>query len=1257
MAGLSDSLWRWLCGRLRASCGACVPAEVSRLLSAAPPIGAANTVLGAGRIRATGLVFSVCCFLWISLSSASAQGPTDAALRGRVVDAQGGAVAGAELDLLPAEGGLADATARPVGVQTDRKGGFTVLGLPPGGYRAVVVLPGGSAVGPVSVSLEAGDLAETELRVGAGFPWVTLQAVPLETGGGGDFDGVAVAARVANSDTAGALPNSADRTSKSKRSDAADSSRAASAGSVAPASTAGESSSGALGDLPLEGRQWEAVEELSGSAHDATAAGAGSAQDDTEGEDDTRAAREAGGTGSAAGGLSYAGMPPTENAGSVDGLSANQEFSGAPRATGSGGGGGQTASGFAQGAVREVKVMPHTFSAQYGGAGGAVRVSARRAEARLRGTAFLQRRESGWGAVNPYAVVTHYSAGAVTSAMERPSDATTQFGGAVGLPVQLPGLMHGWRSGVFGSVEEQLRAQTLVSSPLTASFYDLTAEQRALLATRGVGAGAIAAALGYIDGLTGEAAVRTPRVLAVGRFDTSPGAADRMSVSVQVARQTGPATGGGGSSDGVINRAISSIGTSEVHAETYGAQWQRYLSARATNSLRLQFAHDLEFETPAADASTAASAVPGVGPGGFAPQVSIQPEGFSYGTPASLGRVAYPDEERYEVADSFALRLGRHVLTLGGDWSRLHDRVLSATDLEGAFSYNNTTATGHDGGLVDWITDYTFNVHAYPNGGCPSVYAAVHYFCFHSYTQGFTGAATEFVTHEVAGFAEDSLRLRQGLLVTFGVRYDYLLLPFPQQPNAVLDEALRQFGGAASGAASGAVSGVTATFPEDRNNVGPRLSAVWSPGTRRRRWFAARVGYGAFYGRLPGATIDAALADTGLPGSTSRIRITPKVETDCPQVANQGFGYLCAFTNLPTGVAGQTAATMVFGSRFRLPAVQRATLGFDRELGRRLLVHAGYATAWATQLPESVDMNIAPSTSSVTYVLQGGDGPGSPWRGLHTGETFVVPLYTARRTTSYGPVTALVSNANSTYHSGSVGAELRGFHGWSARGSYTFARAIDYGPQSGATPRQDGQFDPFSDGYDKGLSSLNFAQHFTGDVSFRSSWRGSSRELRAVLGGWRFAAIGVAGSGAPYSYTTYGGTRLTGGRESLNGSGGATYLPTVGRNTLRLPSRGVVNLRTARELPVPWVRSPTMRLQVQADAFNLLNSVSLSRVGTRGFLPGTPASSGGRTSLVFQAAATIASEGLTTQAFGTPLSSTSGMSRERQVEVGARLSF
>ncbi len=934
-----------------------------------------------------------------------------------------------------------------------------------------------------------------------------------------------------------------------------------------------------------------------------------------------------------------AGLPATQDAETVDGLSADQGFRSGP--TGSAAGGPRLGSGFAQGAVRSVRVMPHTFSAQYGGAAGAVVVvNSRQAGDGVHGSVFFQDRESAWAAVNPFAVVSRYVDGAVTNVLERPADSDRQYGGALGLPL----LGHG-RLGLFGAYEGQRRTETIVSSPETAGFFSLSATQTALLANRGVGAAARRRALEYLDGLGGEAAVAAPRTLAFLRLDAGLGRSDRVNVGGQAQRLSAPVLNGTGLAAGVVSEAVSSIGSSRVAAEAGSAGWEHRFGARAVNSVRVQAVHDLEYESPAA----VDPAVAAIGPGGYAPEVLIEPEGFRYGTPASLGRVAYPDEHRVQVAEALQLRAGRHVVTLGGDWSRLRDRVLSATNLEGTFLYDSDVGSGHAGGLVDWITDYTFNVHAYPNGGCPGVYATAHYFCFRSYSQNFAATgATEFVTHNVAGFAEDSWRVRRDALVTVGARYDYLLLPLPQAPNASLDAVLGRLGG-------GAV-GLTSSFPEDRNNVAPRVSVVWSPGglgrTGRGRGFTVQAGYGVFYGRLPGATIQAALADTALPGaanSTNSVRILPTTETTCPQVVNQGFGYPCAFLTEPAGVVARTGSAVVFSQRFRLPAVQRGSFALQGVLGRHLLVEGEYATAWGKQLPASVDANVAPSTSTVSYVLQG--GAGHP--GLRTGETFQVPLYTARRTALYGPVTAIESNANATFHSGTATVAVREWHGIGLRGSYQFARAIDDGPGSSPTPRQNGQFDPFTNGYDKGLSSLQFAHHFAGALTFRSELRGGSREVRGLLSGWRLGAIGTAGSGAPYSYVIFGGTRLTGGHQSINGSGGATYLPTVGRNTLRLPLRGKLDLRVAREVPL----GGRWRMELRADAFNLLNSVSLSRVETRAFLLGTPASVGAPTPLVFQDAAAIASEGLSTPAFGTPLSSTSALSRERQVAVGARVSF
>ena len=676
-------------------------------------------------------------------------------------------------------------------------------------------------------------------------------------------------------------------------------------------------------------------------------------------------------------------------------------------------------------------------------------------------------------------------------------------------------------------------------------------------------------------------------------------------------------------------------------------------------------ARDLEFETPHAPLAQE----PGIGPGGYAPQVSIAPEGFAYGTPSALawgaagGRRAYPDEARVEVADSMQLRVGRHLLTAGGDWSRIHDRIDTLSNAEGSFSYDSGTTNGKDGGLVDWITDYTFNVNAYPNGGCPSIHAAVHDFCFRSFTQSFGSAPTEFATHMVAGFAEDALRVRSDLTITVGVRFEYTLLPPPQRANGELDTGLAGLGLP--------VTGATATFPEDRNNFGPRLSAAWSPrlgfasGSRWAqadgRLFTMRLGYGLFFGRIPGATVRAALTDTAMDSTTLRVRIRPTTETLCPQVTavQQGFGYPCDYDATPPAAVAQTSSAMVFASGYRVPAVQRATLGIEREVGRRTTVRLSYATAFATQLPGSTDINIAASPAYASFVLQGGAGHA----GLQDGQTFVVPLYTQRLLSNYGPVTALVSNSNATYHAATAEVQMRGFaakalRSLELRGSFTFSRAIDYGPQSSAVPAVDGQFDPYRNGYDKGLSNQQFPERFAGDLIYKTSFAVGPKKVREVLNGWRFAAIGVAGSGAPYSYQIFGGPYLSGGRETINGSGGATYLPTIGRNTLRLPARGRVDLRVGRDFAVPLtVGGHGARLNVFAEAFNLLNTVNLSAVETRAFLVGTPAYEGGPTPLVFQDAAAIAAEGLTTPAFGTPRSSTTGLSRERQVELGVRLEF
>ena len=154
------------------------------------------------------------------------------------------------------------------------------------------------------------------------------------------------------------------------------------------------------------------------------------------------------------------------------------------------------------------------------------------------------------------------------------------------------------------------------------------------------------------------------------------------------------------------------------------ARWIQFVNSRLSNELRVQYGRQLQYES----AQTPLAQEPNVGPGGMPPEVSIGPQGLVFGTPSALGQKAYPDERRFELADLAGWVRGRHFLQFGGDFSALRDYTDSLTNAEGTFSYDSstTTVTGGQvtpvvlGGLANWITDYTFNVNAYPNGGCPN---------------------------------------------------------------------------------------------------------------------------------------------------------------------------------------------------------------------------------------------------------------------------------------------------------------------------------------------------------------------------------------------------------------------------------------------------------------------------------------------------------------------------------------------------------
>jgi hypothetical protein len=987
-----------------------------------------------------------------------AQSGTDGAIGGQVLSATGSPVAGALVVARDLDTGLA------MRARSGSKGEFLVVRLPVGEYELSVEEAGVELTLPEPVEVGLGEVTEVVARMR---PPVSSQ----------------------------------------------------------PNSPSGVSSGGTdlaeadLGALPVNGGQWRSLA--------LTVAGANGAANGDEDSAD----------------LSFRGVAATQNSTRTDGASGDQSFSGAAagagveeevaagsdavydRASGVGSGAGSVADGgqragssyvFSQAAVREFRVLGQGDATAYGsalyghGVGGVVTTVSRSGGTRLHGMAFFTLRDSAWAAANPFSIASNYADGVVSSGVVKPQDQRQQFGGRIGGPV--PGFIsstndgslsrrntnQGHRLFYFYAFDQQHRNFPAISAPGYAGFYSLTASQTALLANRGVTPAKTNAALNYLDSLTGTVARRADQTVNFGRVDWQHGSGSRVVLEYNRARWSSPA---GARSEAVVDRGVASLGSSYGKVDAGVARWIQFVNSHLSNELRVQYGRQLQYESP----QTPLTQEPNVGPGGMPPEVSIGPQGLVFGTPAALGQKAYPDERRLELADLAGWVRGRHFLQFGGDFSALRDYTDSLSNADGTFSYDSstTTATGAPvvlGGLANWITDYTFNVNAYPNGGCPSINSKVHDFCFSSYSQSFGQQSLTFHTQDWAGFFQDDWRATQRLTIHAGLRFEYQFLPLPQQPNAALD------------AVFGAV-GATSVFPEDRNNFGPRLGVAWQPfGVGRG---VVRIGYGVYFGKLPGATIRATLLDTALPNSTTRVRILPTTVTACPQSATAvGFGYACSFLTPPTGVVAATTSAVVFDRRFRLPEVQQGTFSIEHGLGAGVLARVGYVLNLDRQLPNSVDINIAPSTGVQEFQLQGGTGA----IGVEDGETFAIPVYTARVTPGFGPVTDLVSNADASYHGMTLEARRgmgSGRDGYSGAGrgldfrvAWTWSKAIDFGQSAGAVPRTNGQFDPFTVRYDKGLSALNFPHRVAATIVWSprvSGNGGSGISATAERTVWRLA--------------------------------------------------------------------------------------------------------------------------------------------------------
>ena len=905
--------------------------------------------------------------------------------------------------------------------------------------------------------------------------------------------------------------------------------------------------------------------------------------------------------------ISFRGISGLLNNNTIDGGDNNQAFFAEER--------GRTRISYSisQAAIREFQVNTSSYSAEYGrSAGGVVNAITKSGTNEFHGGAFYYQRNNKWGARNPLAVRQEVINGVFTPVGFKPKDVRHQFGGTIGGPIVRD------KAFFFFSYDQQKRNFPGLAVFGQNGFLNLSSANRTALIARGLTNAQIDSTLAFLATLSGPVPRTGDQKLFLPKVDWVIDDKNTLTVSYNRLRWASPA---GIQTQATNTRAVDNFGDDFVEIDALNAKLASTLSPNLLNEFRFQWGRDNEFQF----SQPPIPGEPTTAVGGRSPQtILVGTTTFSFGMPEFLERASFPDERRWQFADTVTLTNGNHTFKFGGDVNFVKDIINNLRFSGGEFNYTGATT-----GIADFIVDYVnFQTNgairalsATPSGSlglCVSSTRRVGKCYAGNFNQGFGVLGLTMKTTDINYFIQDDWRVSPRFTLNLGLRYEYQLNPDPVNVNPALPQ--------------------TNNKVDDRNNFGPRIGfAVDLSGDGKT---SLRGGWGLYYGRVINSTVYNALVNTGVgidQGQRQFITSATNLPAACSGVSADNCAFLPIYPNLIPASNPPVGAVQFFDDDFQLPQIHQWDFIFEREIARNTVVSASYLGSFGNSLPNFVDTNLPPPRRIVALNIVGGP---------FSGQTYLTPLFAGPRpNTNFAQLTEIRSDVFSKYHALVLQANRRLTQGLQFQTNYTLSRASDNGQTSQTFTANNVPFNAFDQSGENGLSAFDRRQKFVASVVYNPN-PFADGPAKHIFNGWTIAPILNAFSGArftgniansinPQSFG-FASNQTPGG--GANGSGGANRFALVPRNFFKQPNIWYLDARLSRRFSL----SESVKLEVLAEGFNVFNRTQVTVVnGTIYNLAGS----------------TLTFNGVGTNPFRNVTGADSTLFRERQVQLAARFEF